>query len=47
MKLFLLSLGCSKNQVDSEVIAGILERGGHRMVASTVEANGAILNTFG
>lgn len=47
MKVFLLSLGCSKNQVDSEAIAGVLGKGGHRLVATSDEADAAIVNTCG
>ncbi len=47
MNIFLLSLGCSKNQVDSEKIAGILQRCGHRIVESSSEADAAIVNTCG
>ena len=47
MKVFLLSLGGSKNQVDSEAIAGVLGKGGHRLVATSDEADAAIVNTCG
>lgn len=47
MKIFLLSLGCAKNQVDSEKIAGILKGCGHRLVESSEEADAAIVNTCG
>jgi ribosomal protein S12 methylthiotransferase len=32
MKIHLLSLGCAKNQVDSERFAGIVREGGHCLV---------------
>lgn len=47
MNIFLLSLGCAKNQVDSEILAGILESGGHVLVTDSSCADGAIVNTCG
>jgi len=47
MKVFLLSLGCSKNQVDSEIIAGLLKKGGHQLVSTSDEADAALVNTCG
>lgn len=46
-KIFLVSLGCSKNLVDSENILGMLEREGFRLVSSIEEAETAIINTCG
>ena len=47
MDIFLLSLGCSKNQADSEHLAGMLERYGHRIVGESGNADAAIVNTCG
>ncbi|MGF1503985.1 MAG: 30S ribosomal protein S12 methylthiotransferase RimO, partial [Anaerolineae bacterium] len=43
----LLSLGCSKNTVDSESIAQLLHRGGYQGVQSPEEASVLIVNTCG
>jgi ribosomal protein S12 methylthiotransferase len=43
----LLSLGCSKNLVDSEVMAGHLAREGLALVAEAAEADVVIVNTCG
>jgi ribosomal protein S12 methylthiotransferase len=43
----LVSLGCPKNLVDSERMAGLLERNGYRMVADADGADVAIVNTCG
>ncbi|MDO4952713.1 MAG: 30S ribosomal protein S12 methylthiotransferase RimO [Synergistaceae bacterium] len=47
MKIFILSLGCAKNRVDSECLAGELCRAGHILVADAEEAEAAIINTCG
>ncbi len=47
MDIFLLSLGCSKNQTDSERLAGMLAAAGHRIVEDTSRADAAIVNTCG
>lgn len=47
MKIFLLNLGCAKNQVDSEVLAGMLTAAGHVMVKDISSAETAIVNTCG
>ena len=46
-RIFLISLGCSKNQVDSENILGLLEEKGFRPVSKIEEAEIAIINTCG
>ena len=46
-KYFLLSLGCSKNTVDSESIAQVLEQQGMVGVAVPDEAEVLIVNTCG
>lgn len=47
MKIYCLSLGCAKNRVDSECLAGELKRAGHEMVDSAEEAEIGIVNTCG
>ena len=43
----LVSLGCAKNAVDSEIMLASLVRAGYRLVADAGEANVAIVNTCG
>lgn len=45
MKIYCLSLGCAKNMVDSECLAGELKRAGHELVADVGEAEAGIVNT--
>lgn len=47
MKVFLLSLGCAKNQVDSEKLISILLAAGHELVEEPSEATVALVNTCG
>ncbi len=47
MDIFLLSLGCSKNQVDSEALAARFEASGHRLVENVEQADAAVVNTCG
>lgn len=47
MKVFCLTLGCAKNRVDSECLAGALTAAGHVMVPSVEEAEAAVVNTCG
>lgn len=47
MKIYLLTLGCAKNRVDSECLAGALKAAGHELVPSVEEAQCAIVNTCG
>ena len=46
-RIFLISLGCSKNLVDSENILGLLEKNGFRLVSRIEEAEIGIINTCG
>lgn len=43
--VYLLSLGCSKNLVDSEVMLGVLDRAGYRFTARAGDADVIIINT--
>lgn len=47
MKIYCLTLGCAKNRVDSECLAGALSSAGHTVVSSVEEAECAIVNTCG
>lgn len=47
MKYHLISLGCAKNLVDSEVVLGVMNEAGHTMVQEEVEADILLLNTCG
>lgn len=47
MRVGLVSLGCSKNLVDSEKMMGMLEQGGHELVAHPQDAEAIIINTCG
>lgn len=47
MKIGFISLGCSKNLVDSEKIMGMLKTGGHELVNDPNEAEAIIINTCG
>jgi ribosomal protein S12 methylthiotransferase len=47
MKIHLLSLGCAKNQVDSERFAGIAREGGHCLVDDVSAAEMVLVNTCG
>ncbi|MDO4988717.1 MAG: 30S ribosomal protein S12 methylthiotransferase RimO [Synergistes sp.] len=47
MRVFCLSLGCAKNQVDSECLAGALTAAGHVVVECAEDADCAIVNTCG
>lgn len=42
-----ITLGCAKNQVDSEVMAGVLKGRGYEMVSDVEEAEVAVVNTCG
>lgn len=42
-----VSLGCSKNRVDTELMLGILEKAGYRITANEREADILIVNTCG
>lgn len=47
MKIGFVSLGCSKNLVDSEKIMGMLKDGQHEMVSDPAQAEAIIVNTCG
>jgi len=46
-KVGLISLGCPKNLVDSEVMLGLLKREGHTLTADRSEAEVIVVNTCG
>jgi ribosomal protein S12 methylthiotransferase len=46
-KVALISLGCAKNLVDSEVMLGFLQKNGYTFVTDTQEADVLIINTCG
>src|SRR5712675_1309533 len=45
MKVGLISLGCPKNLVDSEVMLGLAQQGGHELTPNAGEADVLIVNT--
>jgi ribosomal protein S12 methylthiotransferase len=45
MKIGLISLGCPKNLVDSEVMLGLAQRAGHRLTRNADEADVLVVNT--
>lgn len=45
MKVLLVSLGCNKNLVDSEMILGVLVKNGHEITLEVSEADYIIVNT--
>lgn len=47
MKIGFVSLGCSKNLVDSETMMGMLQSGGHELVNDPSLAQAIIINTCG
>lgn len=47
MRIYILSLGCAKNKVDSECLAGELKRAGHTLVDDVSLAEIGIVNTCG
>ena len=47
MDFYILNLGCAKNQVDSEYLAGLLSSAGHRLVSDVEDAEIGIVNTCG
>lgn len=47
MKVGFISLGCSKNLVDSEKMMGMLQANGHTLVAQPSQAEAIIINTCG
>ena len=46
-RIYIVSLGCNKNLVDTEVMLGMLEKGGHTIINSPGEAEVIIINTCG
>src|SRR5690606_29561580 len=42
-----ITLGCAKNQVDSEVMLGVLKNSGYEIVSDVSTADVAIVNTCG
>lgn len=44
-KVAVITLGCSKNEVDSEYMLGVLEQSGHELVTGHNEAEVVIVNT--
>jgi len=46
-KLYMISLGCSKNLVDSEVMLGLLEKDGYTVTEEPEDANLLLVNTCG
>ena len=44
-KVAVVSLGCAKNQVDSEVMLGLVAEAGHEVVEEAAEADAIIVNT--
>jgi len=47
LKVCLISLGCAKNQVDSEHILGLIDEAGYPIVSTIEAADIAVLNTCG
>jgi ribosomal protein S12 methylthiotransferase RimO len=47
MSVALVTLGCARNEVDSEELAGRLEADGFRLVADPAEADTVVVNTCG
>ena len=46
-KASVITLGCAKNQVDSEVMLGVLQNYGYEIVADVANADVAVVNTCG
>lgn len=47
LRYYLISLGCPKNLVDSERMAGLLQERGHQLVGQIESADLAVINTCG
>src|SRR5512144_2667813 len=45
MKIGMVSLGCPKNLVDSEVMLGLAQQGGHQLTRDAADADVLIVNT--
>ena len=46
-RVYFVSLGCPKNQVDTEVMIGVVKEGGHQLVDDPDEADTLVVNTCG
>jgi ribosomal protein S12 methylthiotransferase len=46
-KVYFVSLGCPKNQVDTEVMLGVVQGGGHELVHDVAQADTLVVNTCG
>ncbi|MEM6991760.1 MAG: 30S ribosomal protein S12 methylthiotransferase RimO [Myxococcota bacterium] len=46
-RVYFVSLGCPKNQVDTEVMLGVVEQGGHELVPEADDADTLVVNTCG
>ena len=47
LKVGLVNLGCPKNQVDSEVMLGMLKQDGFELTSETESAEVIVINTCG
>ncbi|HHY09962.1 MAG TPA: 30S ribosomal protein S12 methylthiotransferase RimO [Firmicutes bacterium] len=47
MKIGIVSLGCAKNLVDTEIVLGFLQKAGHEFVSDAQQAEIIIINTCG
>ena len=47
IKISLVSLGCEKNLVDSELILGLLEKNKYAIESDALKSDGVIINTCG
>lgn len=47
MKIGFISLGCSKNQIDTEIMLKLLSDAGHEIVAEDIDAEVMLVNTCG
>jgi ribosomal protein S12 methylthiotransferase len=45
MKIGMISLGCPKNLVDSEVMLGLAQQAGHELTREAAEADVLVVNT--
>src|SRR5688572_24556027 len=45
MKIGMISLGCPKNLVDSEVMLGLAQQAGHQLTREAAEADVLVVNT--
>lgn len=46
-RVYFVSLGCAKNQVDTEVMLGVVQEGGHTLVDDPEQADTLVVNTCG